>query len=130
MSRGITASIMLICVVLAVSIMAQLGAYDAVNAGTYATAQGDDDVNRIIDAVDEPSGSITGVAEIDPFLGLALGAIDTAQIFWIVATDTEELVYLLAGGGGYIQPIAKAVETLVKIALGITFLYLMRGLVL
>lgn len=125
MSRGIQASVFLICMTLAVTFMASVGAYSAVDAGSYST-QATSDVNRIVEAVEQPESPGGGPAALDPILGLTVGALNTMQVFWVIVSDTSELFVLY---GAPIE-LANQLETLVRVALGLTFVYLARGVVL
>lgn len=118
MSRGIQIVAFLFCMVLATSFMGTIGAFAAVNAGTYDT-QATDDTNRIVEVFEDQGSSVTGVAALDPIASFIIGGLDTIEVMWIVVTDAGELFELY----GVPTELADVLETLSKLAFGLMIVY-------
>lgn len=120
--RGINAVIAVLVFALAIAALSGSGYFVAVGAPTYDDpATGD--TNRILDALGDQSGTDQGGNS--PIEGFTTGALNTLQVFWIIVTDTSELVMLFMP----VQAWANAVETMVHVAFGLAFLALARGVV-
>lgn len=118
MSRGVNVVAMLFAVVLAVSFMGSIGAYSAVDAGSYST-DATDDTNRIVNVFEDQSSSVTGVAELDPVASFIIGGLDTLTVMWIIISDTSELLVLI----GAPTELADALEQFARLAFGLMLLY-------
>lgn len=120
MSRGIHAGIWVIAALVTISMLTGLGFYD-VTGTSFATPSGD--TNKVVERLEEPSGSAaSGEGVVESF---TVGALDVVQVFWIAISDTSEVVMLFLP----FQPIADAAELLARVAMGYTFLQIMRGVV-
>lgn len=118
MSRGVQVVAFLFCMVLAVSFLGSVGAFAAVDAGTYDT-QATDDTNRIVQVFEDQGSSLTGVAELDPIASFIIGGLDTLTVMWIIVTDAGELFELY----GVPTALADQLEILSKLAFGLMIVY-------
>lgn len=106
---------------LSITMLSGMGYYAAVGGQAYSNPAGGD-VNRLIDTLSDQQGTDTGTGLLDSF---TVGGANALQIFWIVISDTSELVMLFFP----IPAVANAVETLAQIAFGLMFLMFVRGVV-
>lgn len=118
MSRGINAAVWVLAAMFAVTMLGGLGFYGLADSA-YSTPA--DDTNRVVEALEEPSGSTaSGQGVVESF---TVGALDILQVLWIAVTDTSEVIMLFLP----FQPIAFVGEQLARLAMGLTFAYFMRG---
>lgn len=123
MSKGITAFVVVLAVIMSISILSGIGFYD--NIGLDYSDQGmDDDVQSAAAAFTSQEATDTGGTAIVEF---TTGAANTLQAAWEVLTNTSGVVKLLFSAP---DSVATRFETFFRIVFGLTFAGFIRGVVL
>lgn len=120
MARGIQAAVWVFAILLSLQLLANVG-FLALADTQYASPG--DSQNRVVDRLEDSEGSAaSGQGVVESF---TKGGLDQIQIFWILITDTSEVVMVFIP----FQPIADTIELLARLAMGLTFALFMRGVV-
>lgn len=121
MARGINAAVWVFAALLAVSMLSGLGFYQLGDTGFQ---QPGDQTNRVLDILEDPSGSAAGgQGVVESF---TVGALNGLQILWVLITNTSEVVMLFIP----FQPVANMLEALARLAYGLLVVQAMLRVIL
>lgn len=122
-SKGITAFVLVLAPILAISMLSGIGYYDELNVD-YSNSAADADVQAAADALTSQEATDTGGTALVEF---TTGAANTFQSFWQVLSNTSGVLKLLLG---LPDSIADPIQTFFQITFGVTFAAFIRGVLL
>lgn len=123
MSKGITAFVVMLSLIMAISILSGIGFYDSLGLD-YSSQGMDDDVKSAHDALVSQEATDTGGTAVVEF---TTGAANTLQAAWEVLSNTSGVIKLLFGAP---DSVADTFQTFFRIVFGVTFLGFIRGVVM
>lgn len=125
MAKGIAAAVVLIALILSMSVLSGLGFYADLNAGEIDADSHNDDVVAAAESLDGVEfGEDRGASILEGPLAAVVPAIDFALTLKTVLANTSGVLQLLFGVPAVA---ADAIQTFARIAMLVTFIYLIRS---
>lgn len=125
MAKGIAAAVVLISLVLSMSVLGAMGFYSDLGAGEIDADSQNEDVVAAADRLDGIEfGEDRGASILEGPLAAVVPVVNMALAFVTVLSNTSGVLQLLYG---FPAPAADAIELFARIAMVVTFIYLIRS---